>query len=396
MTGLFVSRLLHPTTARARLTRRAATIAALGTLAVLSMLAVLLATGNSVSSDMGGTGATDPGTVKLCRRLGLIPPDSAQPDPTVSGWVWLTALAGVTAVVAVTSWFVLGSVLRPVEAARNRFAQLAPEASRRRVPLPRHDDEIAGLVQTMNTGLGRLQATVEQQRRFVADASHELRSPLAALQAELEIALTRPDRADWPEVVRAALGDTRRLQRLTEDLLLLARLDLDKPVERHRMEIVDLTDLVREEAARHRPAPNLALHLEVPEASLPVRGHPALLAQVLGNLLDNAERHATSSITVRLSHEPERRQAVLEVLDDGPGIPPADHARVFERFTRLDSARTRQTGGTGLGLAIARRITTLHHGTLTIAPTDRGARLTARLPASVGITERLPQATENG
>ncbi|MEU1072750.1 MULTISPECIES: HAMP domain-containing sensor histidine kinase [unclassified Streptomyces] len=384
MTGPLVSRLLHPTSARARLTRRAATIAALGTLAVLSMLAVLLATGNTVSSDMGGTGATDPGTVKLCRRLGLVPPDSAQPDPTLSGWVWLTALAGVTAVVAVTSWFVLGSVLRPVEAARNRFAQLAqlpPDASRRRVPLPRHGDEIAGLVQTMNTGLGHLQATVEQQRRFVADASHELRSPLAALQAELEIALTRPDRADWPEVVRAALGDTRRLQRLTEDLLLLARLDLDKPGGRHRMEIVDLTDLVREEAARHRPAPNLALHLEVPEASLPVRGHPALLAQVLGNLLDNAERHATNSITVRLRHEPEERQAVLEVLDDGPGIPPADHARVFERFTRLDSARTRQTGGTGLGLAIARRITTLHHGTLTVTPTDRGARLTARLPA---------------
>lgn len=384
MTGPLVSRLLHPTSARARLTRRAATIAALGTLAVLSMLAVLLATGNTVSSDMGGTGATDPGTVKLCRRLGLVPPDSAQPDPTLSGWVWLTALAGVTAVVAVTSWFVLGSVLRPVEAARNHFAQLAqlpPDASRRRVPLPRHGDEMAGLVQTMNTGLGRLQATVEQQRRFVADASHELRSPLAALQAELEIALTRPDRADWPEVVRAALGDTRRLQRLTEDLLLLARLDLDKPGGRHRMEIVDLTDLVREEAARHRPAPHLALHLEVPEASLPVRGNPALLAQVLGNLLDNAERHATSSITVRLRHEPEERQAVLEVLDDGPGIPPADHARVFERFTRLDSARTRQTGGTGLGLAIARRITTLHHGTLTVTPTDRGARLTARLPA---------------
>ncbi|MFI1100618.1 sensor histidine kinase [Streptomyces melanogenes] len=393
MTHLDPGRLLRPTTVRARLTRRAAGIAALGTVVALGLVALLTTDAARMNSsddkaavDQGGA---DSRVLDLCRSLGLMRTDSTQPHPAVSGWTWLWAVSAVTVVAAGTCWFALGSVLRPVEEARSHFSLIAADASRRRLTLPRNGDEITSLVQTMNSGLNRLHTTVEQQRRFVADASHELRSPLAALQAELEIALSRPDRADWPDVVSAALGDTRRLQHLTEDLLLLARLDLDKPGEQHRMEKVDLTDLVREETARRRPPAHVDLRLDVVPDPLVVRGHPALLARVLGNLLDNAERHASSSVTVRLRHDAEERQAVLDVVDDGPGIPPADRARVFERFTRLDTARTRHTGGTGLGLAIARRVTTLHHGTLTITPTPRGAHLTARLPAQ-GHARTLP------
>ncbi|WP_329395446.1 HAMP domain-containing sensor histidine kinase [Streptomyces melanogenes] len=393
MTRLAPARLLRPTTARARLTRRAAGIAALGTVVALGLVAFFTAdTAGIDTSDAKGAAnqdGADSRALELCRSLGLFRADGTPSHPPVSGWMWLWAVAAVTVVAAGTCWFALGSVLRPVEEARSHFSLLATDASEYRLPLPRNGDEITHLVQTMNSGLNRLQTTVEQQRRFVADASHELRSPLAALQAELEIALSHPDRADWPDVVRAALGDTRRLRHLTEDLLLLARLDLDKPAEQHRMEKVDLTDLVREETARRHPPTHVDFHLDIGSRPLVVQGHPALLARVLGNLLDNAERHASSSVTIRLSHDAEERQAVLDVVDDGPGIPPADRARVFERFTRLDTARTRHTGGTGLGLAIARRVTALHHGTLTITPTPHGAHLTARLPA-LGHVRSLP------
>ncbi|OAR22132.1 hypothetical protein A8W25_29645 [Streptomyces sp. ERV7] len=386
MSRLEMSRLLSPTTVRARLTRRAAGIAALGTVVVLGMVTVFTADSVDLrdSDDRSSAAGRDSPVLEICRNLGLVRPHETPADPAVSGWMWLWAVTAVAVVAAGSCWFALGSVLRPVEEARSYFSLIVSGASRSRLPLPGNGDELNELVRTMNSGLHRLQTTVEQQRRFVADASHELRNPLAALQAELEIALARPDRADWPDVVRAALGDTRRLQHLTEDLLLLARLDLDKPPEQHRMEKVDLTDLVREETARRHPPTHVALHLDILAEPMVVRGHPALLARVLGNLLDNAERHATSRVTVRLRDDAAERQAVLDVFDDGPGIPPRDHARVFERFTRLDTARTRHTGGTGLGLAIALRITTLHRGTLTITPAPHGAHLTTRLPQSPG------------
>ncbi|KUO09501.1 hypothetical protein AQJ58_24355 [Streptomyces sp. DSM 15324] len=265
-----------------------------------------------------------------------------------------------------------------MEAIRGRFDELATQRSPRRVPLPRSGDEIARLVHTMNTTLGRLQTAVDEQRRFVADASHELRSPLTALRAELEIALSRPEQADWPQVVHGALGDTQRLQRLATDLLLLAR--FDSGGEDRGAQTVDLADLVREEVARRHPPTHLTLQLDSALDPVLVHGHPALLTRVLGNLLDNAERHADTAITIRLSHDPQQRQAVIEVLDDGPGIPPADRQRVFERFTRLDDARTRDTGGTGLGLAIAYHITALHRGTLKITPSLRGAHFALHLP----------------
>ncbi|WP_329493729.1 sensor histidine kinase [Kitasatospora herbaricolor] len=290
-------------------------------------------------------------------------------------------MALLTALVTALTWAVAGRVLSPVESIRRRFAELTAHDLGHRVPVPGTRDEVARLARTMNATLDRLQSAVEQQRRFVADASHELRSPLAALRAELEIALARPDLADWPEVVRGALGDTERLQHLVTDLLLLARLDA-QDTSRRPAAPVDLGDLVREEAARRRPPAHLILTVRTAPGPVLVDGHRAPLTRVLGNLLDNAERYAAATVSVGLAFDDRRREAVLEVRDDGPGIPPEDRARVFERFTRLDEARTRDSGGAGLGLAIARHIAALHHGTLEVAACPDGALLRARLPAS--------------
>ncbi|MEU1674434.1 HAMP domain-containing sensor histidine kinase [Streptomyces roseifaciens] len=294
----------------------------------------------------------------------------------------------VTAALAGATWFVAGRVLRPVEAIRTQFAELTAHHLERRVPVPRTRDEVARLAATMNKTLDQLQAAVDLQRRFVGDASHELRSPLAALRAELEIALAHPGDAEWTAVAEAALGDTRRLQSITSDLLLLARLDATGTDGLPGAQPLDLAALVREEV-RRRPEGRRALEVRI-EGGAPVivQGRHTLIARLLGNLLDNADRHAVRAVTVRLGLGPgsgcdaARRVAVLHVEDDGPGIHPDDRQRVFERFTRLDDARTRATGGTGLGLAIAHHIATVHRGTLEITDSPRGARFTTTLPVA--------------
>ncbi|MEU5811228.1 ATP-binding protein [Streptomyces sp. NPDC047718] len=295
-------------------------------------------------------------------------------------------VAAVTMVVAASAWFTAGRVLRPMEAIRLKFAELSAHHLDGRVPVPRGNNEITRLARTMNTTLDRLQTTVDEQRRFTADASHELRTPLASLRAELEIALAQPGNADWPRVVADALGDTIRLQRLTTDLLLLARLDSQQAAGLP-FRPVDIADIVREEAARRRPPSRLTLVVHTAPAPLLVHGTPMLLTRVLANLLDNAERHATSTITIRLAPDADGDRAVLDILDDGPGIPVEHRSSIFDRFTRLDAARTRDAGGAGLGLAIAHRIATAHHGTLGIIDSPHGAHFRATLPCTATATD---------
>ncbi|WP_189153219.1 sensor histidine kinase [Lentzea pudingi] len=285
----------------------------------------------------------------------------------------LGVLASITALVSVTVLAAANRVLRPVEAMRAEVAEINEHNLTRRVPVPSSDNEIARLGATLNETLDRVHHAVEDTRRFVADASHELRSPLAALRAELEIALQHPHMADWPTVVKAALEDAERLQELTTDLLLLARLDADAL---DRQDTVDLTAVVQREVARRA-----MVTLEADDQVL-VPGRRAQLSRLLGNLLDNAERHAGTEVVVRLRGG---TSATLEVIDDGPGIPEADRDRVFDRFTRLDEARTRAAGGAGLGLAIARRIATRHQGTLEATDADgfRGIRFVATIPTGI-------------
>lgn len=268
--------------------------------------------------------------------------------------------------VAGLAWFVTGRTLRPVEAIRHELAEVSEHNLDRRVPVPRSRDEIAKLARTTNATLDRLEAFHRRQQQFVADASHELRSPLTNLRTGLEVALTHADRADWPEVARESLQDISRLQDLTSDLLMLAVNDNNSTPP---AAIVDLAALVQE----FRPRVSCV----VPPHAL-MRGNASQLERLLRNLVDNAARHAKSSIVVTVRDS--ESWVVLEVQDDGPGIAVEDRERVFERFTRLDDARTRNSGGSGLGLTIARGIATRHGGTLTVEDSPTGGLFVARFP----------------
>jgi signal transduction histidine kinase len=294
------------------------------------------------------------------------------------------ALAGALAVaiplaaflLAVVVWTAVGRALRPVEDLRAEVDAMSAHRLDARVPEPAAPREIARLARTMNAMLSRLQRATEQQRQFVADASHELRSPLARMRAELEVDRAHPASADTSATAASVLAETLTLQRLVDDLLLLARDDAAAPVPDGRP--VDLDEVVRAAAAARRGTAH-AVDLSGIRP-VQVRGDPEQLARAVANLLDNAVRHADHRVSVVLGEA--AGSAVLVVADDGPGIPAAERERVFERFTRLDDARSSDTGGAGLGLAIARAIAARHGGTLTAEPAERGARLVLRLPAA--------------
>ncbi|RSN58259.1 sensor histidine kinase [Actinomadura sp. WAC 06369] len=274
--------------------------------------------------------------------------------------------------------------LRPVADAEAQMAEIleAADASRR-VRVPPTGDAADRLAARINGVLDRLERSGRQRRAFIADASHELRTPLTGLRTRIELALAAPGDADLPETLDGALRDVERLHRIVDDLLALARLDAGEEPAR---EPVDLGALVESElAVRTAPVP---LNAKV-ETGVIVEGNPIRLGRLLVNLLANAERHAVGLIEVEVRRD--GAEAVLEVRDDGPGIPPADRDRVFERFTRLDSARSRVDGGTGLGLAVARATAVSHGGRLYAADTGRdtgrearGARFVLRLPLLQG------------
>ncbi|KPI19993.1 integral membrane sensor signal transduction histidine kinase [Actinobacteria bacterium OV450] len=318
------------------------------------------------------TTVTPDGLVTVYAGTSLREADTA--DDVITG-VLVVVVPLLVLTVALVTWRVTGWALRPVEAIRSEVAAISDRDLHRRVPVPRSQDEIARLAVTMNTTLDRLEAAGIRQRRFIADASHELRSPITVLRTQLEVARAHPDPALWGELVSGALEDTVRLQDLAADLLLLARLDTGEPPP---AAAVDLADVARE-AAGSRRRDRIPVDTEI-AAEAVVRGSTLWLARLVTNLLDNAQRHAERRVGLVLRVDAQRRTAVLEVRDDGPGIPVADRERVFERFTRLDDARSRDEGGTGLGLAIARDIATRLGGSLTVEDAPVGARLVARLP----------------
>jgi len=280
-----------------------------------------------------------------------------------------------TAVLAGVVWWAVGRALRPVEAMRVRVEQITGTAPGQRVPEPETPFELARLARTMNAMLGRLQESAERQRRFVADASHELRSPLARMRAELEVDRAHPGSADPAGTSASVLEETVGLQRLVDDLLLLARGDAGA-LDDVRTGPVDL-DLVVERLAADRRSDRPRIDTRG-VAPVQLAGDEAQLARAVGNLLDNAVRHADGAVTVTLAERD--GYAVLTVADDGPGIPVAERERIFERFTRLDDARSAD-GGAGLGLAIAREIAARHGGSLRLTDGGAaGARFALRLP----------------
>ncbi|QKW54785.1 HAMP domain-containing histidine kinase [Streptomyces buecherae] len=289
----------------------------------------------------------------------------------------LIGLPALLAVVAAVTWLVTRRALRPVEGIRREMAAITASADlSRRVPEPQARDEVARLAVTTNETLAALEGSVERQRRFVADASHELRSPIASLRTQLEVGVAHPELLD-PE---GAVADVVRLQHLAADLLLLARLDVGERPVRGR---VALAELVRAQVAR-RVGDRVVVRADE-LADIDVSGSRGQLARVLGNLLDNAQRHAERAVEVSVRRERDARGAwaVLAVADDGAGVPEAERERIFERFVRLDDARSRDDGGAGLGLAIARDVVARHGGTLTVreAPAG-GACFEVRLPGA--------------
>jgi signal transduction histidine kinase len=279
-------------------------------------------------------------------------------------------------VVAATTWTVVGRTLAPVEAIRGEVDEISAAELHRRVPDPPGDDEIGRLARTMNRMLGRLEQAQSRQRRFVSDASHELRSPVATIRQHAEVALAHPDRTSTAELASTVLAENLRTQRLVEDLLLLARADEHTLALRRRP--VDLDDLVFDEARRLRATTGLRVDTTAVSAGR-VDGDPAGLRRVLRNLGDNAARHAGGRVAFSVA---ERDGAVrMEVDDDGPGVPEADRERVFERFVRLDDARARDAGGGGLGLAIVSELIGAHGGTVALAASPLGgARVEVSLP----------------
>jgi signal transduction histidine kinase len=285
------------------------------------------------------------------------------------------AVPSVTVVLALLLWWLTGRTLRPVESIRATVAGIGGDELDRRVPEPPRDDEIARLARTMNAMLDRIEDASRRQQRFVADAAHELRSPLTRMRSELEVDLAHPDRADHAATHRSVLADADELQQLVDDLLYLARSDAGAATPRRAA--VDLDDVVLREGRRLRERGRVEVDTRGVSAAQ-VTGDAAQLTRMVRNLADNAERHATSTVTFGL-HERDGA-ARLTVSDDGPGIPAADRERIFDRFTRLDSARTRDGGGAGLGLAIVHDIVDHHGGTVTVentgTPSSRGGGAT--------------------
>lgn len=283
--------------------------------------------------------------------------------------VW--AFTIVLTLVALVTWLVVNRALLPVERIRAEVEHITQGDLARRVPLPASADEVHRLATTMNRMLQRLQASSERQRAFIADASHELRSPLASLRTQLEVTAAHPGGADVAEVAADALADVERLQDLTEDLLLLTRLEGSLPAPVTEVDLHGLAlDLL---STRHDDRVPVSLS---PGGPVPVLAGTERVSRVITNLVDNAVRHAATGVTISCQAHPPR----LTVSDDGPGIPAADRERIFDRFVRLDDPRSRSEGGTGLGLAIAREVARSYGGEVEVLVAESGARFVLTLP----------------
>ncbi len=310
----------------------------------------------------------------------------ATPQNTESRTVQVATalLAGAACVLAVVLLLlihrILSSALKPVDRIRRQVAAISTAGSRERVTVPPTGDEIADLATTMNEMLDRLARADATTRRFISDASHELRSPLATIRTTLETS------EHTPEPENALLqSETLRLQHLVEDLLTLAKADDHGLVLRH--DEVDVDDLVNAEAQRLRAVSQCAVTTVVSAAR--VRGDADRIAQILRNLTDNALRHTTNGI--RLSVAPGAGSVVVHVDNQGEPIAEEHRDAIFERFTRLDDSRARDGGGSGLGLAIARTLAGAHGGTVTAGQAPDGwCRFTLTLPLeqdTAGIKE---------
>jgi signal transduction histidine kinase len=316
------------------------------------------------------------GDVILVAQRSLAEVDKTVHNITV---LMLIVVPILVALVALAAWYFTGRALRPVEAIRLQAESISGSTIHRRVPEPATDDEVGRLARTMNAMLGRLDQSSQRQRQFVSDASHELRSPLASIRTNVEVALRNPDRTDWNAVAGRVLAEDERMEATVSELLDLARLDeLPEGTPIASLPEVDLDELVHDETMHdHRVLINTTR-----VSAGRVHGRREQLARVVRNLLDNADRHARTMVAIELHNDSDTGAVELTVDDDGPGIPVEDRERVFDRFTRLDDGRARDAGGLGIGLSMVKAIVEQHGGTVSVgdAPIG-GARVTVSLPA---------------
>ncbi|ROP78912.1 signal transduction histidine kinase [Frigoribacterium sp. PhB107] len=328
--------------------------------------------------------------------------DEAQAASSASLLTLGVAVPVALLVLGVTTWFVVGRALRPVESMRREVAEVTAANLSHRLADPGGGDEVSRLASTLNGMLDRLDASATAQRRFVGDASHELKTPLATIRQHAEVALLHPERIDGRALAGTVLGEEARLTSLVQGLLVLARADEGALGVARRP--VDLDDLVLTEAARLRSGAatgagggaasgsestsgsdeRVGRGVSVDATAVGparVRGDEGLLGQVVRNLVVNASRHARSAVAVGLVETADGR-AVLTVDDDGAGVATDDRGRIFERFVRLDEARDRDAGGSGLGLAIVAEIVRVHGGEVRVETSPLGgARFVVDLPA---------------
>jgi signal transduction histidine kinase len=302
---------------------------------------------------------------------------SESAESTVNTVALLLAIAApiISAAAALVTYRLVRRSLRSVEDIRSRVSEISASDLAERVPVPPRHDEVSALAITMNEMLARVEQGHAAQRRFVGDASHELRSPLASIISALEVAEDYPEALDRELTSGTLIPEAHRMEALVEDLLLLARADERALVLRE--EDVDLDVLAEGEANRVRR--ETEVEIEVRTEPVLITGDTGSIARVMRNLVDNAVRHAKSRVEIFVQHQ--NSSAVFTVADDGPGIRVEDRSRIFDRFVRLDSDRSRERGGTGLGLAIVAEILGAHGGT--VAVEDRaggGAVFTVTLP----------------
>jgi signal transduction histidine kinase len=274
---------------------------------------------------------------------------------------------------ALAAWWLAGRALRPVRQITERVNTITSGATDATVPVPPTRDEVADLATTMNAMLARLASAERDRKQFVSDASHELRSPVAILRGEAELIAARSEDGEARRLADVVLAEASRLEQLVGSLLALARVDEGRRVA---ATVIDLDDVVLEEVARPR---RLAIDVAAVSAGQ-VRASREAMRTVLQHLLDNAVRHANTRVAVAVRVEDD--SVLLDVIDDGPGVPPQDAHRVFDRFARLDEARQRDAGGAGLGLAVVAALVSEAGGSVAVQPSDSGAHFRVSLPSA--------------
>jgi two-component system OmpR family sensor kinase len=308
--------------------------------------------------------------------------DDANATLRLARLLFLAMSAGILGAVVLTGAMLARTVLRPIDQIVSRARTIGESALAERLPHPGTQDEMARLVETLNDMLARIEQSFEAQRRFTADASHELRSPLSRLRAELEVTLCWPrERAEYEEALRSCLSEAERLSHLTDELLMLARLDAGGPPEAPRS--VDLIAILDKAVKRLGPEAlrrNVALVMDIPP-ELAVNVAPAALSHVVANVLDNAVKFSPLGGDVTVGVAIEGSSAVVAVSDTGPGIPEDEIPRLFERFYRGSAARHTEAPGVGLGLAICRALVEGQGGRISVnSASGGGATFRIRLP----------------